>query len=154
MKLYLTLLAALMIGTLVAAQGAGTPGVAHVDKAKMDAALAAGNNVEVDDSSNYALRVMGVRRVKAGGIESHGSESTVFYVTDGEADVLVGGTIVDMKETRPGEQTGTDLKGAQTFHLVKGESLVAPAGVPYWFKNVPSGIAYFVVKVANPNPHK
>jgi mannose-6-phosphate isomerase-like protein (cupin superfamily) len=151
MKFYLALATALTIGGLVVAQGGATPGVAHVDKAAMDTALAGGLNIVVDDSSEWGLRVLGMRRVKPGSIESHASESTVFYIIDGEADVVMGGAIVNMKETRPGEKTGTDLTGGQTVHLVKGESLVAPAGVPYWFKNVPDHIAYFVVKVANPH---
>ena len=152
MKCYFTLAAALMIGSLVVAQGGAPPGVAHVDKATMDAALVGGLTVVVDDSSDWGLRVLGMRRAKAGSVESHASESTVFYIIDGEADVIIGGTIVNMREIRPGEKTGTDLTGAaQTSHLVKGESLVVPAGVPYWFKNVPTYIAYFVVKVANPH---
>jgi mannose-6-phosphate isomerase-like protein (cupin superfamily) len=152
MKFYVALSTTLMVGVLVLAQGGDISGVAHVDKGTMDAALAGGLNVVVDDSAQWGFRVLGMHRVKSGNVESHTSESTVFYVIDGEADVLMGGTIVNMKEIRPGEKTGTDLTGARTVHLVKGESLVAPAGVPYWFKRVPNAITYFVVKVANPHP--
>jgi len=138
------------IGGLAAAQNGAPPGAAHIDKAQMDAALAGGLNVVADDSADWGFRVLGMRRVKAGSVESHTLESTVLYIIDGEADVLMGGTIVGMRETRPGEVTGTDLTGARTVHLVKGESFVAPAGVPYWFKNVSKDITYFVVKVATP----
>jgi mannose-6-phosphate isomerase-like protein (cupin superfamily) len=146
----ITVCATLMTATLVA-QGGATPGMAHIDKSHMDAALSGGLNVVVDDSADWGLRVLGMRRAKSGSVESHASESTVFYIIDGEADVVMGGTIVNMKEPRPGEQTGTDLTGGQTVHVVKGESLVAPAGVPYWFRNVPGSIVYFVVKVARPH---
>jgi len=98
MKFYLTLSTAFMIGSLEVAQGGPISGAAHVDKATMDKALAGGLNVVVDDSSEWGLRVLGMRRVKSGNVESHASESTVFYIIDGEADVVMGGTIVNMKE--------------------------------------------------------
>ena len=32
----------------------------------------------------------------------------------------------------------------------KGDLFVVPAGTPHWFKEVPTSISYFVVKVLKP----
>jgi quercetin dioxygenase-like cupin family protein len=48
---------------------------------------------------------------------------------------------------RPGQQVGTSIEGGETHHLAKGDVIVVPAGMPHWFKEVPSTISYYVVKV-------
>jgi quercetin dioxygenase-like cupin family protein len=42
---------------------------------------------------------------------------------------------------------GTDIQGGESHHLVKGDVIVVPAGIPHWFKEVPQSINYYVVKV-------
>lgn len=92
----------------------------------------------------------GAHRAKAGQVEVHEKETDVIYITDGEATFVTGGTMVGGKATTPGQWLGTDIQGGETRHLVKGDVIVIPAGTPHWFKEVPSGVSYFLVKVIKP----
>jgi quercetin dioxygenase-like cupin family protein len=94
--------------------------------------------------------VLGSHRDKEGQVEVHDKETDVFYVTDGQATFLTGGTMIGGKQTSPNQSLGTDMKGGQSHSLSKGDVIVIPAGTPHWFKNVPDHINYFVVKVIQP----
>ena len=69
------------------------------------------------------------------------------YVTDGEATLVTGGTMVGGKQTAPGQHRGTDITGGQTQKLKKGDVVTIPAGVPHWFKDVSPVISYLTIKV-------
>jgi len=93
------------------------------------------------------LTVLGAHRNAPGQVEVHDRETDTFYVTDGGATFVTGGTMVGGKETGPGQKRGTDIQGGQIHHLSKGDVIVIPAGIPHWFKEVPASISYYVVKV-------
>jgi len=74
-----------------------------------------------------------------------------FYIVDGTATFVTGGMVVGQKEARANQLTGTDIQGGQTHQLKKGDLISIPAGIPHWFKDVPSsGITYYMVKVVKP----
>jgi len=50
----------------------------------------------------------------------------------------------------PGQLLGTGIEGGETHHLVKGDVIVIPAGVPHWFKEVRGPLLYFTVKPVAP----
>ena len=89
-------------------------------------------------------------RTAPGMVEVHDKETDTFYVLDGSATIVTGGTMVGGNVTAPGQQRGTDITGGQAQRLTKGDVMVIPAGVPHWFKEVPSSIDYYVVKVIAP----
>jgi quercetin dioxygenase-like cupin family protein len=122
--------------------------VTHVDSEKVAAALSGGGRGIVGPlvaAKDYT--VSGIKRTKPGEVEIHDHETDIFYVTDGEATFMTGGTIVGAKQTAPGQTRGTDLHGAQTVRLKKGDVITIPAGVPHWFKDVSPSISYLTVKV-------
>jgi quercetin dioxygenase-like cupin family protein len=92
----------------------------------------------------YTVSVL--RRTAAGQVEVHEKETDIFYVVDGEATFVTGGTMVGGKVSRPNQLLGTDIQGGETHQLKKGDVIVIPAGVPHWFKAVPQSIQYFTVK--------
>jgi mannose-6-phosphate isomerase-like protein (cupin superfamily) len=144
MKFSLTLAVFLALGVLLNAQGGGASGVIQIDHDKVATAISKGGNLVTAPD----LLVLGSHREGKGNVEIHTKETDVFYVIEGEGSILIGGTALDQKETRPGQLTGSDIKGGQTYHLTKGDVLVIPAGVPHWVKDVPGGVFnYFVVKV-------
>ncbi len=145
MKFGMALAAFFMMGVLAAAQS-GNSGVTHVDPDKVAAALAKGGPLVTAPD----LLVSGSHREAAGQVEVHDKETDVLYVVDGEATFVTGGTMVGGKVSRPGQWLGSDITGGQTYHVVKGDVFVVPAGVPHWFKEVPKSISYFVVKVLKP----
>lgn len=138
-----------ILGTLlvsVVALTAGDDGVVYVphDKAAPFIMVKGGTMIPGAD-----FEVQGTHRDKPGGIEVHVKERDVFYVVDGEATVVAGGTLVNPRETRPGQMTGTSIEGGETYHLTKGDVMTIPAGMPHWFKET-TGVSYFVVKVKKP----
>jgi mannose-6-phosphate isomerase-like protein (cupin superfamily) len=90
------------------------------------------------------------KRTGPGEVEVHDRVTDTFHIIDGEATLVVGGTLVGGKTTEPGQQRGTSITGGQTFHLVKGDVVVIPAGLPHWFKEVPHSVVYYTVKVIRP----
>jgi mannose-6-phosphate isomerase-like protein (cupin superfamily) len=145
MKLWLIGASVFTICVVAGAQ-TNSSGVVHVDPDKVAAAIAKGGQlVERPD-----LLVSGSHREKGGQVEVHDKETDVLYIIEGDATFVTGGKMVGGKNTRPGQWLGTDITGGETRHLVKGEVVVVPAGVPHWFKEVPKSVSYYVVKVLKP----
>lgn len=94
--------------------------------------------------------VQGSHRDVAGEVEVHDKETDVIYIIDGTATFVAGGKMVGGRLTRPGQWLGTDITGGESRHLVKGDMIIVPAGTPHWFKEVPSPVSYYVVKVVKP----
>ena len=138
MKIILTVAALLGGATLFAADK-----VTYVPHDKVNASLAKSATIVTEPD----LLVEGSHRDKAGIVELHDKETDVFHILDGSATFITGGTMVGGKVTAPGQTRGTDLKGGQVHHLTKGDVIVIPAGTPHWFKEVPTTVSYYVVKV-------
>jgi mannose-6-phosphate isomerase-like protein (cupin superfamily) len=97
------------------------------------------------------LLVQCSNRTGPGVVEVHLKETDVIYVIDGTATFVTGGTTVNGKAgANPLQIRGTDIKGGDSRQLTKGDVIVVPAGVPHWFKEVPSSVSYYVVKVLKP----
>src|SRR5437870_12941370 len=136
-------LATLFLTPLLLTAAEGASKVTYVGHDKVTDALAKGGPlVNAPD-----LLVSGSHRDKAGQVEVHDKETDVIHVIEGEATFVTGGTMVGGKSTKPGQSLGTDIKGGQTHHLTKGDVIVVPAGTPHWFKEVPTTVSYYVVKV-------
>ena len=121
--------------------------VTYVDAAKVAEAFAKGG--ALDTGSDHVASVL--RRVKPGQVEIHTKETDIFYIVDGTATFVTGGTMIGGKETRPNQMLGTDIQDGQTHQLKKGDFISIPAGIPHWFKDVPaSGVTYYMVKVVKP----
>ena len=134
----------LLIGSAAMAQSRA---VTHIDSEKVAAALAGGRAGAGSLVATKDFTVSGIKRTGPGQVEIHDHETDIFYVTDGEATFVTGGTIVGGKQTAPGQTRGTDLHGGQTVRLKKGDVITIPAGVPHWFKDVSPSITYLTVKV-------
>jgi mannose-6-phosphate isomerase-like protein (cupin superfamily) len=137
--LWLTLALSVAVFTSAAAQ---QNKATYVDAAK----VAAGGALATAGDYNVQM----LRRTAAGQVEVHTKEADIFYVVDGEATFVTGGTMVGGKETQPNQLRGTSIDGGETYHLKKGDAVVVPAGVPHWFKDVAQPVSYFTVKVIKP----
>jgi quercetin dioxygenase-like cupin family protein len=139
MKYLLWLIAALSTtGFLIAADA-----VTYVPADKAGPAVIKGGAL----AKGEGYTVSGVHRDKAGQVEVHEKETDIFYITDGSATFVTGGTMVGGKTTKTGQWLGTDIQGGETHHLSKGDVITIPAGMPHWFKEVPSSVSYYMVKV-------
>ncbi len=144
MRLFLTALAVLVLAVLPVPSAGQS--ATHIDAQKLAEAFGKGGNLV--NASDY--RVQTSRRVKPGGVEVHEKETDIFYVVDGSATLVTGGTVVEPKTTRPNQIAGTGITGGESRRISKGDVVVIPAGAPHWFKEVDSFINYFVVKVVKP----
>jgi len=88
------------------------------------------------------------RRVEAGEAEVHTRDTDIIYVIEGSVSFVTGGTVVDPRNTGPGEIRGTRLEGGTARALNKGDVIVVPAGVPHRFSQVDETFLYFVVKAS------
>jgi glc operon protein GlcG len=122
--------------------GVAADEVVYVPKEKVAEAMSKGGSLS--RGSNYIVSIS--RRDKGGQAEVHENETDTFYIMEGAATFVTGGTVVDGKTTRPGQILGTGLNGGQSHSLSKGDVIVIPKGVPHWFKEVPKMVVYYVVK--------
>ena len=137
------IIAGALVVVTVLSSYAQAPAVTLIDHAKVTEALAKGGSLMTAPN----ISVAGVSRTAPGQVEIHDKETDVLYITEGEATVVTGGTMVGGKVTAPGQSRGSDIQGGQAHHMTKGDIIVVQAGTPHWFKDVPaSGVHYFVVK--------
>jgi len=122
------------------------PTVVYVPGDKVAAALKQGTRI----AAGPDFIALGARRTGVGEAEVHDKETDTFYVLDGEATFITGGKMIGGKVTAPNQLRGTTIEGGETHHLKKGDFISVPAGVPHWFKEVPTSINYYVVKAIKP----
>lgn len=132
---------------LIAAAVLAAPADRAVTYIDHDIAAKGGTLVRASD-----LSVSVNRRTGPGQVEIHDKETDTFYILDGEATIVTGGTMIGGTRNfaTPDQQLGTSINGGETRHLSKGDVMVIPAGVPHWFKEVPKEINYYVVKIIKP----
>jgi mannose-6-phosphate isomerase-like protein (cupin superfamily) len=88
-------------------------------------------------------------RTKSGGAEMHADANDFFFILDGEATEVVGGTIVDPKEVSPGETRGTKVEGGASTMMRKGDVIHIDPNIPHQTILAPgSTLIYYVIKVA------
>jgi mannose-6-phosphate isomerase-like protein (cupin superfamily) len=105
------------------------------------------------ESSEF--KINGGRRDAPGGAEVHGRDTDIFYILEGQAVLVTGGTVEGSKTTAPNEIRGTGIKGGESQTVKKGDVVIIPHGLPHWFKEVPqTPMLYFVVKVTAPEGTK
>jgi mannose-6-phosphate isomerase-like protein (cupin superfamily) len=72
------------------------------------------------------------------GAAIHSTEAELFYVIDGSATMVTGGTLVS-PTTNGANVTGTSVQGGVTTKLSKGDFFMVPEGVPHWFSQIDAG---------------
>lgn len=99
----------------------------------------------VVDRDHYAA--MFFKRTAPGEAELHDGETDIFYIVDGSATLVTGGTIEGAKTTAPGEIRGTAIRGGTTHKMSKGDAIVIPKQTPHWYNSVNGTLQYFIVKI-------
>jgi mannose-6-phosphate isomerase-like protein (cupin superfamily) len=144
------LLACTLLGFGRAASAADAPApaapptdVVQFDHGKVDFTFTKGGALNI----NSQYKVQAGRRVAPGAVEIHTRDTDVFYIVDGSATFVTGGTAVDPKEVSPGEIKAPSITGGTERHLAKGDVIIIPQGIPHQFTQVNGPFLYFVVKV-------
>ena len=100
---------------------------------------------ELSSGPGYLVSV--ARRTAGGEVEIHDLETDTFHVLEGAATLVVGGTVIGLRTTAPGQHRGTAIEGGEIYELRTGDVIIIPAEIPHWFKDVAGIIRYYVVKI-------
>jgi len=74
-------------------------------------------------------------RASVGPAAVHDTEAELFYVVDGSATLVTGGTLTD--STRNGANlTGKGIQGGMSRKVAKGDFIIVPEGQPHWFSAI------------------
>jgi mannose-6-phosphate isomerase-like protein (cupin superfamily) len=95
---------------------------------------------------NAAFKVNTNRRVAPGVAEVHDGETDVFYIVEGTATLVVGGTVVEPRVESRGETRGSSIRGGESHSLKPGDVVIIPPGTAHQFTEVRGPFHYFVVK--------
>jgi quercetin dioxygenase-like cupin family protein len=114
-----------------------------IDHTKVEDAFAKGQPL----LTNEHYKILAARRTAPGIVEVHEHDTDVFYVLEGSATLMTGGSLVESKTENPGEIRAKETTGGVANPLTKGDVIVIPKGIPHWFTAVSGTFLYFVVKV-------
>ncbi|HSR05854.1 MAG TPA: cupin domain-containing protein [Bryobacteraceae bacterium] len=138
------LTAAVLVIALAVSLGGGVPAAVHyIGHDKVTEVMSKGGPIVSDPG----LVVLANRRT-SGEVEFHDHTNHVFIIVEGEATLVVGGTMVNPKRTVADQMRAPSAEGGTTYHLSKGDVITIPAKTPHWFKEVPTKtVAYYAVNI-------
>ena len=99
--------------------------------------------------ATYQNHLLGISyREGSGSAELHENQTDILIVENGEATLVVGGTMVEPKTIKPHEVRGSSIQGGEIKQLVLGDIVHIPANVPHQLK-IAAGkkFTYLVIKV-------
>ena len=92
--------------------------------------------------------VLAVHREASGQAEYHEKQADIIMVRGGEGTLVVGGKVVDGKDTAPGEIRGAKIDGGEQHALRAGDVVHVPPRTPHQVLLKPGQkIDYVAVKV-------
>jgi mannose-6-phosphate isomerase-like protein (cupin superfamily) len=111
---------------------------------KLDANKVASEVIATEGNRTFMV----AHREASGLAEVHDTQADVMFISEGEAIMVYGGTVVEGKTTAPGETRGSGIKGGTEVKLGPGDVLHIPAKIPHQMKLAPGAkVTYFVTKV-------
>ena len=133
---------------LTAAPRTGAAAPAQVFPAK-DVVAAFRKDGRLAETAGYKVNTS--RRVEPGLAEVHARETDVIYVVEGNATLVIGGTVIEPNPVSADEVRGKAIEGGETHALEPGDVVVIPPGTPHQFTKVHGPFHYFVVKPLSPS---
>jgi mannose-6-phosphate isomerase-like protein (cupin superfamily) len=124
--------------------GGGVPAAVHyISHDKVTDVMSKGGPIVSDPG----LIVLAQRR-ETGPAEYHDHTNHVFIMVEGEATLVVGGSMVEPKRTAPNQMRAPSIEGGTTYHMSKGDVITIPAKTPHWFKEISTKtVAYYAVNI-------
>jgi mannose-6-phosphate isomerase-like protein (cupin superfamily) len=103
-------------------------------------------SVKLEEYPNHFTMIS--LRHQDGGAEVHENYADFFFVVQGHATLLTGGTVVGSKTVNPGEIRGTSVANGVSTSLAQGDVVHIPATLPHQLL-IPKDetFVYFVIKV-------
>lgn len=80
-------------------------------------------------------------------VEVHDSSDDIYYVLEGEAVLLLGGSLVEPNEISTGEWRAKTSTGGEKVSIKKGDLIVVPRGTPHQRTVTGKGFSMILIKV-------
>ena len=91
-------------------------------------------------------------RSAVGPASVHELEAEMFYVIDGSATMITGGTLVNEKRTNAENLSGTGIEGGDSRTVAKGDFIIVPEKTPHWFSAINGTLILMSLHVPRPVP--
>lgn len=91
-------------------------------------------------------------RSSVGAAAVHVKEAELFYVIEGSATLVTGGTLTDERRTNADNLTGSGIEGGATRHVAKGDFIIVPENTPHWFSEINGTIVLMSIHIPRPVP--
>ena len=111
--------------------------------------------IHITDVGGYKVGVYGVFRPKGVVQAANRHETTVteiYYMLEGTATIVTGGTMVDEKSSgsspntkRPNFQAPR-IQGGVSRHVGPGDVIVIPGNLPHWWSSLDTDIRYLIFR--------
>jgi mannose-6-phosphate isomerase-like protein (cupin superfamily) len=111
--------------------------------------------IRITDVGAYKVGVYGVFRPKGVVQAANRHETTVteiYYMLEGSATIVTGGTMVDEKSSgsspntkRPNFQAPR-IQGGVSRHVGPGDVIVIPGNLPHWWSSLDTDIRYLIFR--------
>jgi len=93
-------------------------------------------------------KVLVVRRDASGEAELHQNETDLWVVRAGSGTLVTGGTIIEPRDTAPGEVRGASIEGGETRPIGPGDVVDIPPRIPHQILlEAGTTFTYVIVKV-------
>lgn len=107
--------------------------------------------IRIVDVGGYHVGVYGVFRPKTITQEAnlHQTKVTeIYYILDGNATLVTGGTLPDPHPLRPGSTTfqSTRIEGGTSRHVSRGDVIIIPGRTPHWFSSQDGDLRYLIFR--------
>ena len=79
--------------------------------------------------------------------EVHDTSDDIYYVLEGTATLILGGTLVEPNEISAGEWRSKSASGGQEVSIQKGDLIVVPRGTPHQRTVSGKGFSMILIKV-------
>jgi len=79
--------------------------------------------------------------------EVHDGSDDIYYVLEGEATLMLGGSLVEPNQTAPGEWRAKSATGGTKVSIKKGDLIVVPRGTPHQRTVTGKGFSMILIKV-------
>jgi mannose-6-phosphate isomerase-like protein (cupin superfamily) len=112
--------------------------------------------IRIADVGGYKVGVYGVFRPKSSTVQNailHDTSVTeIYYMLEGTATLVTGGTLVDQRSTGVSPNTkrpnygGSRIEGGVSRRVVPGDVIIIPGRVPHWWSSFESDIRYLIYR--------
>lgn len=103
---------------------------------------------------DLGVRVNVARKVANRMAEVHATYGHIFFIQSGTGTLVLGGELVEPKENRPGEWTGTAVTGGQDYQVSAGDMVTVQVGMPHWWKDTSADGVVFIAFHSYPERHQ